>query len=153
MQGLLARAALAALALPLATGCISKRRPLVLDTTPPGAVVYVDGATSGHSTPCTIELLTDTRVIELRLAGYEPETRVLRPGSRSELVYWRDGVLSTQTWSFPMWLGLEDFLFPIKEDDGLMPARIHVRLRRASEPIGQRRDAGQDVADAVDALR
>ncbi|MEL6904789.1 MAG: hypothetical protein AAFP22_05250, partial [Planctomycetota bacterium] len=52
-----------------------------------------------------------------------------------ELVYYRDGVISLQTWSFPLWLGWEDFLFPVKEDDGVMPRRIHVRLRRRQEPL------------------
>lgn len=126
---------LAATAGVLLTGCISKRRPLVLDSTPPGAVVYVDGKTSGHSTPCVIELLNDTQTLEFKLEGYEPETRLLRPGTRSELVFFRDGVISTQTWPFFLWLGWEDILFPIKEDDGLMPKRIHIRLKRIQRPL------------------
>ena len=135
MNPLARQIALALAASPLTVGCIAKRRPLVLDTTPPGAVVYVDGRSSGHSTPCTIELLNDRHELEFRLDGYQPATRTLRTGSRTELVYYRDGVISLQTWPFPLWLGWEDFLFPVKEDDGGMPRRIHVRLRRRQEPL------------------
>ena len=67
-------AALAALAL---SSCIRARRPIVLDSTPPGAVVLVDGQSSGHSTPCNIQLPKTTHVLEFRLDGYASEVRVL----------------------------------------------------------------------------
>ena len=117
------------------TSCVSRRRPIVLDSTPRGAVVYVDGVDSGHSTPCTIQLSDRRRTFEFRLAGYEPVERLVRIGSRKEVVYWTDAITDYRTWSFPLWLSGADFFFPIKKDDGEMPNRIHVRLKRAREPL------------------
>lgn len=129
-----------ALALPLlATSCIQGRRPIVLDSTPAGALVLVDGIDSGHSTPCTIQLSNRRRTLEFQLEGYATEARDIRTGERSRVVYWRDGVVDMSTWPFPLWLGSEDFFFPIKEDDGEMPSRIHVRLVRQREPIADAR--------------
>ncbi len=119
------------------TSCISGRRPIVLDSTPRGAVVFVDGEDSGHSTPCTIQLSDAKRTFEFRLPGYEPVERNIRVGERSEVVFWTDSYTDYRTWSFPLWLNAEDFFFPVKEDDGEMPNRIHVRLKRAREPIAQ----------------
>lgn len=125
----------AALCLLAFASCISGRRPIVLDSTPPGALVIVDGVDSGHSTPCTIQLADKSRTFEFRLPGYETEARDIRIGDRSEVVYWRDAYTDYRTWAFPLWLGARDFFFPIKEDDGEMPSRIHVRLRRSREPV------------------
>lgn len=142
-------ALLAVLCALLSTGCISKRRPLILDSTPPGAVIYVDGVSSGHSTPCAIGLANTPSQIEFRLDGYEPEYRDLRVGQRSEVVHWTDGVVNTQTWPLFLWLGWEDFLFPIKEDDGLMPRRIHVDLRRIRQPVAAVDEKGGSGASLV----
>ncbi len=119
------------------TSCISGRRPIVLDSTPRGAVVFVDGEDSGHSTPCNIQLSDRNRTFEFRLGGYEPVQRKIRVGERSEVAYWEDSYTDYRTWAFPLWLNAEDFFFPVKEDDGEMPNRIHVRLKRAREPIAQ----------------
>lgn len=124
-----------ALASPMLQSCISGRRPIVLDSSPRGALVIVDGVDSGHSTPCTIQLPDKSRTFEFRLPGYESEMRDIRIGDRSRVVYWRDAVTDYRTWAFPLWLSAEDFFFPVKEDDGEMPNRIHVRLRRSREPV------------------
>lgn len=142
-------ALLAVLCALLATGCISKRRPLILDSTPPGAVIYVDGVSSGHSTPCAIGLSNTPKTLEFRLDGYQSEFRDLRVGGRSEVVYWTDGVVSTQTWPFFLWLGWEDLLFPIKEDDGLMPRRIHVDMRRVRQPVATADGTGSEPLAAA----
>ena len=123
----------------LTTSCISGRRPIVLDSTPRGAVVLLDGETTGHSTPCTIQLPTKRRTIEFQLEGYRTESREIRTGERSEVVYWRDATTPTGNWAFPLFLPTRDFLFPIMEDDGEFPARIHVRMTREREPLAQLR--------------
>ena len=123
----------------LMTGCISARRPIVLDSTPPGAVVMIDGVYSGHSTPCTIQLPDSRRTVEFVLEGYETESRDMRIGNRSEVVYYRDAATPLGSWTFPMFLGFRDFLFPIKQDDGEMPSRIHVRMTRKREPLAMLR--------------
>lgn len=123
-------AALAALAL---SSCIRTRRPIVLDSTPPGAVVIVNGEDSGHSTPCAIQLRDTTQVVEFRLDGYAPEVRVLRIGHRQYTVYWSDAASSPGTWTFPAFLTLPDAMFPVKLEGGEMPHRIHVRMVREGE--------------------
>ncbi|QDV07585.1 PEGA domain protein [Planctomycetes bacterium Poly30] len=131
----LATLALLALAIPMLQSCISGRRPIVLDSTPRGALVIVDGEDSGHSTPCTIQLSDSARTFEFRLPGYATEERYVRVGGRRRVVYWRDAITDYRTWAFPLWLSAEDFFFPIKEDGGEMPNRIHVRLKRSREPV------------------
>ncbi len=127
--------ALLALASSMLTSCISGRRPIVLDSTPPGAMVVVDGVDSGHSTPCTLQLNDEQRMFEFRLPGYETEAREVRIGRRTRVVYYNDAVSDYRTWSFPLWLSSEDFFLPVKKFDGEMPNRIHVRLRRSREPV------------------
>ncbi|MEE2939573.1 MAG: PEGA domain-containing protein [Planctomycetota bacterium] len=132
-------AALAALAF---SSCIKARRPIVLDSTPPGAVIFVDGESSGHSTPCNIQLPGATQVLEFRLDGYEPEFRVLRFGHRQYTVYWRDAASAPGTWTFPAFLTLQDAMFPVKLEGGEMPHRIHVRLARENEPTASAAPVG-----------
>lgn len=117
------------------SSCIASRRPIVLDSTPAGANVYIDGVDSGHSTPCHLQLSDSRRTVEFRLDGFQPATREMRVGNRSRVVYWRDAALDLKTWPFPLWLGTEDFFFPVKQDSGEMPHRIHVRLVRQREPL------------------
>ncbi|MEM9382467.1 MAG: PEGA domain-containing protein [Planctomycetota bacterium] len=130
LRGRAARPAAALAALALATGCIASRRPIVLDSSPPGAEVFIDGASSGHSTPCAIQLPNRARTFEFRLDGYQTEVRQVVVGERSEVVYYLDGFTNITTWPFPLFLGAKDFFFPIKVDDGEFPSRIHVRFSR-----------------------
>ncbi|MEM9800112.1 MAG: PEGA domain-containing protein [Planctomycetota bacterium] len=111
--------------------CVAPRRPIVLDSSPPGAEVFIDGESSGFSTPCTIQLPDEDRTVEFRLEGYETETRSWRDGERSEVVYYMDGFTNLTSWPFPLFLGARDFFGPVKVDDGEMPHRIHVRMTRA----------------------
>ncbi len=120
----------AVLASALLTGCIAQRRPIVLDSSPPGAEVFIDGASSGHSTPCKLQLADKPRSIEFRLEGYKSETRDLVIGERSEVVFYMDGFTNITTFPFPLFLGGKDFFFPVKVDDGEMPSRVHVRMSR-----------------------
>ena len=127
-------AALAAIFLaagPLLSGCIASRRPIVLDSTPPGADVFIDGVSTGHATPCKIQLADKPRTVEFRLAGYETESRSWVIGERSLVVFYMDSFTNLTTWPFPLFLGAKDFFFPVKVRDGEMPNRIHVRMSRS----------------------
>ena len=123
-------AALAALAL---SSCIRARRPIVLDSTPPGAVVFVDGRASGHSTPCDIQLPRSTQLLEFRLDGYAPAFRVLKNRYRQYIVHWSDAASAPGTWTFPAFLTLKDAMFPVKLRGGETPHRIHIRMAREDE--------------------
>lgn len=128
----LARAATAAAAAAaLLSGCIAARRPIVLDSTPPGAEVFVDGQSSGFATPCKIQLNDEARTVEFRLEGYETESRTWFIGDRSLVVFYMDGFTNLTSWPFPLFLGAKDFFFPVKVRDGEMPNRIHVRMTRS----------------------
>lgn len=122
-----------------ATGCVSDRRPVVLDSTPRGAVILLDGETTGHSTPCTIQLPDKRRTVQFQLDGYRTESREIRTGERSEVIYWREATTPGGNWAFPLFLPTQDFLLPVKEDDGEFPARIHVKMTREREPLAQLR--------------
>lgn len=56
---------------------------LVVDSSPPGAEVYVDGGLKGR-TPLRLSLKEGTYQVELRLAGYEPYRAAVRVGEGEE---------------------------------------------------------------------
>ena len=124
----------AALAVLAFSSCMKARRPIVLDSTPPGAVVFVDGENSGHSTPCSLQLPGPTKVLEFRLEGYEPEVRALENRYRQYTVHWNDAASSPGTWTFPLFLTFWDAVLPVKLLGGKTPHRIHVRMAREDEP-------------------
>ena len=117
-----------------AVGACRGPRPVHFASDPPGASVWIDGKDSGFVTPCRLELENRSkREVELVLPGYQSSTRILGLVGRGELVYWRDAAVSYNTWDFPLWLGARDFFFPYKRRGGESPARIFVRMRRASD--------------------
>jgi len=121
---------LAALAL-LCCACKALRRPLVIDSEPPGALVRINGVDSGFATPCVLDLEhQNVESVELELAGYRTERRELREGEWSRVVLWSDMSPGSHTWHFPFFLSFEHFFWPIEESDGEMPPRIHARLVR-----------------------
>jgi len=114
-----------------ALGCQSMRRPLVVDSEPPGATVRINGQDSGFATPCVLDLRgVEVKSVDLELAGYRTESRVLRGGSWSRVKLWDEMSIGTQTWRFPLFLPGRHLLMPIEESDGETPHRIHVRLVR-----------------------
>ena len=122
---------LLALAAAAAVGCQSLRRPLVIDSEPPGATVRINGEDSGFATPCVLDLRGITvETVDLELAGYRTERRELRDGSWSRVKLWNEMSIGTQTWRFPLFLPTRHLLLPIEGSDGETPPRIHVRLVR-----------------------
>ncbi len=108
--------------------------PVHFSSSPPGAVVVIDGQESGFVTPCLIDLPDGPpRTIEFRLPGYQTVKREVRYDSRKELVFWREASGNLDTWNFPLWLNAEDFFIPRKNLSGESPQRLHVRLRREAE--------------------
>lgn len=125
------RLVLAALALGATCACQSARRPLVIDSDPPGAAVWINGEASGFATPCKLDLdRRRVKTVELELPGYRVEQRVLVSGSWRQAALWREMSLGTQTWRFPLFMPTKDILLPVRTDSGEMPNRIHARLVR-----------------------
>ena len=120
-------------AVPLFTACIAARRPIVLDSSPPGAVVFIDGVSVGLSTPCRIQLPDEPHKVEFKLDGYRTETRRWKIGERDLVIFYMDSFTNLTSWPFPIFLTGPDFFFPIKNRDGEMPHRIYVKMTRARE--------------------
>lgn len=109
-------------------------RPLVLTSDPPGARVSVDDRDSGWVTPCTLDLDEgDDYKIDFEYPGYQTATRYLTDGAETWVILWREMYTHEGTWRFPLWLGLEDFLLPIKRVRAQYPSRIFVRLKRSAD--------------------
>ena len=117
-------------AVPLFTGCIAARRPIVLDSSPPGAEVFIDDVSVGLSTPVRIQLPDEPHKVEFRLEGYRTETRRWKIGERDLVIFYMDSFTNLTSWPFPIFLAGKDFFFPIKNRDGEMPHRIHVQMTR-----------------------
>jgi hypothetical protein len=121
---------LAALAV-LCCGCKAQRRPLVIDSDPPGALVRINGVDSGFATPCVLDLDDqEVETVELQLAGYRTERRELRDGEWSRAILWPEMSAGIRTWHFPLFLASTDAFRPVEQRDGQMPSRIHARLTR-----------------------
>lgn len=120
----------------LFSSCIAFRRSpgVSLSSEPPGASVYVDGADTGFVTPCEIALSRgDRHRIELMLPGYEVATRMVDPGTRWHLVYWRDADYWPRRFAHPLGLPFHEFWVPLRRDSSLQPSRIYVALRLEGE--------------------
>ncbi len=133
-----ARRAFAALALALlGTSCslLPYRRPvLLIASDPPGATIVVNGADSGWVTPCNLDLdVGRSHTIELRRPGYEPSIRLLEPDGDTWVILWKEMYNRDGVWRFPLWLGISDFLIPVKRERFNSPARLYVELHRITE--------------------
>lgn len=118
------------------SGCslLAPNRSVMLSTTPPGANVLVDGKNSGFVTPCQVQFDVDEDVrIDFESPGFRTETRFLTPDDRVYSILWDEMYVGPQTWHFPLWLPLGDFLVPVKWTEGHAPGRIHVDLDRVSD--------------------
>lgn len=117
----------------LASSCAGPRpqTPILLATEPPGAVVLVNGESSGFVTPCTLALsIEKPHSIELVLEGYLPEMRLLVPAGYEEAVLWPEMSTHPRNWKLPLWLNIDDFFVPVRTKAPLQPARIFVRMKR-----------------------
>ena len=107
---------------------------MLFATDPPGARVVLDGVDSGFVTPCHIALENKSaQRVDLELAGYETASRVVTNGSRAYAILWNEMIVSNNTWHFPLWLPIEDFVIPFKISRGSTPGRLFVRLRRSAD--------------------
>jgi hypothetical protein len=117
-------------------GCalFAGNRAVVLSTNPPGASVFVDGKNSGFVTPCQLQLDIDEDArLDFSIPGFRPETRFLTPDDEVYAILWSEMYAGPQTWHFPLWLPLRDFLVPVKWTEAHAPGRIHIDLDRLSD--------------------
>ncbi|MFN0243030.1 MAG: PEGA domain-containing protein [Planctomycetota bacterium] len=114
--------------------CVSLRKPraVALSSDPPGARVRIDGRDCGFVTPCWISLDPDEEYrVAFEYPGYATAERLLTSRRQTEVILWKDQLVSTRVWLFPLWLNLEDFVTPIKTAKVSEPGRVYVRLERA----------------------
>ena len=109
-------------------------RPLVFTSDPPGARVSIDNQDSGWVTPCVLDLDEgDSYLVEFSYPGYEPALRLLDDTRDTWVILWDEMYTNEGVWRFPLWLGFEDFLLPIKIVKAQSPSRIFVRLKRTAD--------------------
>ena len=119
----------------LAAACASSPKGVHFASDPPGARVLVDGEESGFVTPCVIKLDEDAALlrVDLELRGYATATRWVADEAHTEWVLWRDMLAYPNTWRFPLWLALADFMRPRQVVSTKAPARVFVRLQRRAD--------------------
>ncbi|MCB9916193.1 MAG: PEGA domain-containing protein [Planctomycetes bacterium] len=130
-----ARKLLTAPLLALAASCVTYHdyEAVHLSSTPPGAMVLVDGVASGFSTPCKIALDKREQVITLEKPGYAPAARRLVPDPYNDTWFWSEASVGPHTYDFPLWINLDQFVTPVERRNELEPARIHVHLKRLAD--------------------
>lgn len=112
-------------------GCISMEPDptLSISTDPPGAQVLINGVDTGFATPCLLAVDQELMEVEIRLRGYETETRMVSRDPKLETRYWSEMNSSSRTWRFPLFLNIHDlFNHPAREVMLLAPGRIFIRL-------------------------
>ncbi len=118
------------------SGCslLAPNQAVLLSSTPPGATVKMDGRNIGFVTPCQLQLDIDDDVrLDFELPGFKSETRFLTPDDEVYSILWREMYVGEQTWRFPLWLPLKDFLVPVKWIETHSPGRVHVALDRLAD--------------------
>jgi len=121
-------------------GCISIEPDptLSISTDPPGAQVLINDVDTGFATPCLLAVDQELMKVDIRLRGYEDETRIVTRDPKLETRYWSEMNSSSRTWRFPLWLNIHDlFNHPVREVMLLAPGRIFIRLdpvRRTDSP-------------------
>ncbi len=133
---------LALAALAFSWGCASaplnfdpvSGRPLALSSDPPGARIAINNEDSGWVTPCVLDVDEGrSHVVQFTYPGYEPAIRILDNSYEYWTVLWREMYTHEGVWRFPLWLGFEDFLLPVKFERGQSPSRVFVRLKRSAD--------------------
>jgi hypothetical protein len=117
-------------------GCalLAPNRAVVLSTNPPGASIFVNGKNSGFVTPCQLQLDIDEDArLDFTIPGFRPETRYVTPDDEVYAILWSEMYAGPQTWHFPLWLPLRDFVVPVKWTEAHAPGRIHIDLDRLSD--------------------
>ena len=105
-------------------------------TTPPGALVVIDGMQSGFATPCMLDLDEDDSYrVEFELEGYQTAGLYLSPDRRWELITFDESRNEGLGWRFPLWLPFGEFWMPIRTNTALSPSRIHMRLRLGADGL------------------
>jgi len=125
------------LALLPCTGCISIEPDptLSISTDPPGAQVFINDVDTGFATPCLLAVREKLLKVDIRLRGYEPESRVVTRDPKLEMRFWSEMNTSSRTWRFPLWLNIHDlFTHPVRQVMLLAPGRIFIRLDPVREP-------------------
>jgi hypothetical protein len=113
---------------------INRPAKVTFASDPPGARIVVDNRDSGFVTPSVLALDTNEDIkIELVYPGYRTATRVLTPGTRFDVILWRDMFIRSGLFYFPLWLNTRDIFVPFKYSHPLAPGRVHVRLERAAD--------------------
>ena len=115
---------------------IQRSQPGVLvSSTPPGAKLFVDGRDSGFLTPAAISLSRrDPHRLDVELEGYRTASRIVTPDGPVHVVPWTAGYVGPQSFWFPIFLPIADFLLPVRIDDGFSPERIHIALELDDRP-------------------
>ena len=122
------------------TSCISIEPDptLSISTDPPGAQVLINGVDTGFATPCMLAVEDELMQVDIRLRGYEPETRIVTRDPKFETRHLSEMNASSRTWPFPLYLNIHDlFNHPVREIMLLAPGRIFIRLDRIREDEGQ----------------
>ena len=110
---------------------------VLVSSEPAGAEIFVDGASTGQTTPSKIELgglFGGNHDITVRMAGREPETREVRHHRNYETSSWNNGAdTELLGLTLPFWWTFGDFLLPFAVKWRYTPHEVHVRLYEEGE--------------------
>jgi hypothetical protein len=115
----------------------SSRENVLITSDPLGAHIHVDGTDTGQTTPARLALggnFGADHVVELRLKGYRPATRVLYQQTEGYTSKWIDSAVDIVLPPIPLFWTGGDFVFPFGVRGTMVPGELYVKLYREDEP-------------------
>jgi hypothetical protein len=123
--------------LPACTWWSSRERVLVASE-PPGASIWVDGQSTGKTTPATVDIgghFGGDHVIELRKKGYRTVRRRAYQYTEGYTSRWIDGAYDETLPPLPIFWTTGDLLLPFGVRSAILPAEQLIVLERDDAPL------------------
>lgn len=123
--------------LPACTWWSSRERVLVASE-PPGAAIWVDGQSTGKTTPASVDIgghFGGDHVIELRKRGYRTVTRRVYQHTEGYTSRWIDGAYDDSLPPLPLFWTTGDMLLPFGVRSAILPAEHLIVLERDDAPL------------------
>ncbi|MFN6193043.1 MAG: PEGA domain-containing protein [Planctomycetota bacterium] len=134
------RLALAPFLLVLLPACTwwSSRERVLVASEPPGASIWVDGQSTGKTTPAAIDVgghFGGNHVIELRKRGYRTATRRVFQYTEGYTSRWIAGAFDESLPPLPIFWTAGDLVLPFGVRSAILPAEHLVVLERDDAPL------------------
>ena len=116
---------------------------VLVTSTPPGALILLDGADTGLTTPSMLALdgmIGSDHTITMRKAGFVAESRKVMHYTTAYSSNWHDGAAAPELPAFPLFWTFGDLVLPFAVRWRYVPHEVHATLYKPGEgPVHEER--------------